>query len=95
MSDRKQYGAALKARVVVEAIRGEKTLNELAGLYQVHPTQIAAWKKRALEGLPDLLSDGRRKVEKDDEELIARLYQQIGQLKVEADFLKKRVGLLG
>ena len=92
---RKQMTATMKAKVAVEAIKGVRTVNELAGLYQVHPTQIAVWKKRALEGLPGLFADGRRKAGKDPEALEAQLYQQIGQLKVELDFLKKKAGLLG
>lgn len=95
MGQRKRHGAALKAKVVLEAIRGERTVNELAGLYQVHPSQIAAWKRRALEGLPELFSDGHRRAQEDDEGLKARLYQEIGQLKVELDFLKKKSGLAG
>jgi len=94
MGQRKRHGAALKAKVAVEAIRGERTVNELAGLYQVHPSQIAAWKKRALTGLPELFADGRRRDQQDAEALRARLYQQIGELKVELDFLKKKSGLL-
>jgi len=54
MGQRKRHSAALKAKVALEAIRGERTVNELAGLYQAHPSQIAAWKKRALEGLSEL-----------------------------------------
>jgi putative transposase len=95
MGQRKRHGAALKAKVALEAIRGERTVNELAGLYEVHPSQIAAWKRQALEGLPELFADGRRRAQEDDEGLKARLYQEIGQLKVELDFLKKKSGLLG
>ena len=95
MGQRKRHSAALKSKVALEAIRGERTVNELAGLYQVHPSQIAAWKKRALEGLSELFADGRRRAPQDEEALKARLYQQIGQLKVELDFLKKKCGLLG
>ena len=92
---RKRFSAALKAKVAVEALKGVRTTNELASLYRVHPTQIAMWKKRALEGLPDLFSDGRRRDGQDEAALQAQLYQQIGQLKVELDFLKKKAGLLG
>jgi len=91
---RKQFTAALKAKVVVEAIKGTRTVNELAGLYEVHPTQIAAWRKRALEGLPGLFADGRRRDAKAEGEGSAQLYEQIGRLKVELDFLKKKAGLL-
>ena len=94
MGQRKRHSAAFKAKVALEAIRGERTVNELAGLYQVHPSQIAAWKKRALEGMAELFADGRRKDHQDEEALEAHLFQQIGQLKVELDFLKKKSGLL-
>ena len=95
MSQRRRYSAAFKAKVAVEAIKGERSINELAGAYQVHPSQIAAWKKRALQALPEAFADGRRRGREDDEALKARLYQEIGQLKVELDFLKKKSGLLG
>jgi putative transposase len=95
MGQRKRHTAALKAKVALEAIRGDKTVNDLAGLYQVHPTQISEWRKRAVEGMAELFVDGREKTRKADEELKDRLYQEIGQLKVELDFLKKKTGLLG
>ena len=84
---RKRYSAAIKAKVALEAIRGQKTANEIASEYGVHPTQIAQWKKQALDELPSIFSQGQR--EKTDEALIATLYQEIGQLKVELDWLKK------
>ena len=95
MGQRKRHGAAFKAKVALEAIRGERSVNELAGLYQVHPTQIAAWKKQALSGLPELFAGVGQKARQDEEALKARLYQEIGQLKVELDFLKKKSGLPG
>ena len=94
MGQRKRHTAALKAKVALEVIRGEKTANELAGLYQVHPTQISEWKKRAIEGMQELFEDGRQKDRQDDEALKDRLYEEIGRLKVELDFLKKKSGLL-
>ena len=93
---RKQFTASFRAKVALEAVKGARSVNELAGLYQVHPAQIAAWKKRLVEGAPELLTDGRRKAPgSDGEALTGQLYQQIGQLKVELDFLKKKSGLLG
>ena len=94
MGQRRRHSAAFKAEVALEAIRGERTVNELAGLYQVHPSQIAAWKRQALEGLPGIFGNGRPKTQKAEEDLRAQLYQQIGRLKVELDFLKKKSGLL-
>jgi transposase-like protein len=94
MQQRKRYSADLKAKVAMEAIRGQKTANELASEYGVHPTQIAQWKKQVLEEMPHIFSrQGRR--EQTEEGLIAALYQEIGQLKVELDWLKKsRTGLV-
>jgi transposase-like protein len=95
MGQRKRHTAAFKAKVALEAIRGEKTANEPAGVYQVHPTQISEWKKRALEGMPELFADGRQKTRPQDEVPKDRLYEEIGRLKVELDFLKKRAEMLG
>jgi len=95
MGERRRRSAALKAKVALEAIRGERTTNELAGLYGVHPSQIAKWKKQALAGLPEVFADGRRKGRDDEEAEKARLYEEIGRLKVELDFLKKKSGLVG
>jgi transposase-like protein len=91
---RKRYSAELKAKVALEAIRGQKTANEIASEYEVHPTQIAQWKKQALEELPDIFSSQHSKKEKEGEALTDALYQEIGQLKYELDWLKKKVGRL-
>ena len=80
----------MKAKVALEAIKGQKTANEIASEYGVHLTQIAQWKKQALDGLPELFSLGREKQEQSEEALIASLYQQIGQLKVQVDWLGKK-----
>ena len=87
---RKKYSKELKAKVALEAIRGMKTANELASEYGVHPTQIAEWKKVVLERSPDLFASRGGETNKSEEALIATLYQQIGQLKVELDFVKKK-----
>ena len=93
---RKQFTAAFKAKVALEAVKGNKSVNELAGMYEVHPSQITEWKKRLVEGAAELLADGRRKASVADGEVpAAQLYQEIGRLKVELDFLKKKSGLLG
>lgn len=88
---RKQYGPEFKSRVAVAAIKGDKTLNELAGIYEVHPSQIAQWKRQAVSQLPEVFRDGRRPERGDWEAERAELYQQIGQMKVELDWLKKKV----
>ena len=91
---RKQYSPKFKAKVAVEAIRGERTLSQLASQFHVHPVQIGQWRKQAQEQLVDVFVDGRKSkpsgtdVEKD------ALYEEIGRLKVELDWLKKKVGLL-
>ena len=91
---RKSYPPSLKARVAVEAIRGQKTAAQIAQIFSVQPNLVSTWKKQALEGLPGLFQhprDGRPSGDADKDEL----YKQIGQWKVELDFLKKRTGLLG
>lgn len=92
---RKQYSAQFKAKVVVEAIKEQKTMAELASQYGVHPNQIRQWKQQALAELPQVFSNGRARAAKADEGLKARLYQQIGQLTVELEWLKKKSGLDG
>lgn len=93
-TQRKRYSAELKARVAIEALKGHHTVNELAGTYGIHPTQIATWKKHLQSELPQLFSTRREKREHEHEALQAQLYQQIGQLKVELDWLKKKAGLV-
>jgi transposase-like protein len=87
---RKRYSATLKAKVAIEAIKGQKTTNEIAAEYGVHPTQITQWKKQALDSLPDLFSTRESRQAKSEEALIANLYQEIGQLKVQVDWLEKK-----
>ena len=86
---RKRYSGEFKAEVALAAIRGERTINELAAEYGVHPAQIMQWKKIAQEELPGIFT--QRWNGKEEEELKAALYQQIGQLKVELDWVKKRL----
>ena len=92
-TQRKQYSAEFKARVALEALKGLKTVNELASTYGVHPTQIAHWKHRLQKEIADIFSVRRDKRERDQEAFQAQLYQQIGQLKVELDWVKKKAGL--
>jgi transposase-like protein len=92
-TQRKQYSAEFKARVALEALKGLKTINELASTYGVHPTQITHWKHRLQKEMSEIFSVRRDKRERDQEALQAQLYQQIGQLKVELDWVKKKAGL--
>jgi putative transposase len=86
---RKRYGAELKARVALEAIRGLKTINEIASEYEVHPNLIGKWKRQVLESLPGIFPDKQTKGGPEETGKIDQLYQQIGQLQVELSWLKK------
>ena len=88
---RKNYPAALKVKVALAALKGDKTLAQLSSEFGVHTNQIQEWKKRLLAEAPAIFSTRRSHAERDAEELQAELYRQIGQLKVEVDWLKKRV----
>jgi transposase-like protein len=92
---RKRYDGSFKARVALEAIRGDRTVAEIAAAYGVHPNQISKWKKQALDELPKIFSERYEKTEAQGKELTDQLYQQIGRLKVELDWLKKKAGLIG
>jgi transposase-like protein len=87
---RTRHSASFKAKVALEAVKEEKTISQLASEYEVHPNQIRQWKKRLLQEAPDIFSTHREKETRNHEELEAELYRQIGQLKVELDWLKKK-----
>jgi transposase-like protein len=88
---RKSYSGNFKAKVAVEVIREQDTLAEISSKFEVHRALLTRWKKEALEGLPELFSKKTRKNDNNDKQLIDNLYKQIGQLKVENDWLKKKV----
>lgn len=92
---RRKLPGELKAKAALEALAGDKTINEIASKYEVHPGQVSTWKKQLQEAATDFFTDRRARNQAEDEELKARLYQQIGQLQVELDWLKKKVGLDG
>jgi len=89
---RKTYSAELKARIALEAIKGQMTVNQIATHYGVHPNQVQQWKQQAVKHLPGLFSRPPARAAQDEAALRAQLYQQIGQLKVELDWLKKKLG---
>lgn len=91
---RRQYSPKFKAKVALEAIRGERTLSQLATQFQVHPVQIGHWRKTAIAQLCDLFVDGRKRRPREGEVEKEALYEEIGRLKVELDWLKKKAGLL-
>lgn len=90
---RRKFNGSFKAKVALAAVKGDRTLAELAGEFGVHANQITKWKRQLLEGLPGVFSDGHRQDLRAQQALTDRLYQQIGQLKVELDWLKKKSGL--
>jgi putative transposase len=89
---RKSHSAAFKAQVALAAVRGDKTVNELASQYGVHPTLIHAWKKQLLAGAGQVFSNGSKAASADAEAQQAELFEQIGRLKMELEWLKKKVG---
>ncbi len=93
---RKKHDAAFMAKVAIEAIKEHRTISEIASDYEVHPNQVGKWRKQALEELGSVFSQSKKKKNEEQaaEALKAQLYQQIGQLKVELDWLKKKSGLL-
>jgi transposase-like protein len=90
---RRTFSARFKAGVALEAIQGMTPINEIASTHGVHPNQVSAWKKQAVSSLPEAFHDGRAKRGREQEDLTAHLYQQIGQLKVELDWIKKKSGM--
>jgi len=88
---RRLFDGSFKAKVALDAIRGLKTVSELAAFHKVHPTQITLWKKQLLEGAETLFESSSSKKTATDEPSSAELYEQIGRLKIELDWVKKKV----
>jgi transposase len=92
---RKSHTAAFKAQVALAALRGDKTVSELATLHGVHPTLIHTWKKQLVSSAEELFQTGARTSSAEHEALQAQLYEQIGRLKTELDWLKKKAASFG
>ena len=90
MQKRRRYDSKFKAKVAVEAIRNQQTISQIASSYGIHPNQVTLWKKQLLCGVADVFTDPRKKAET-DEPSFDELYRQIGQLKVELEWLKKNL----
>ena len=95
-TERRKHSPAFKAKVALEAMKGEHTVAELAARFEIHPNQIQTWKKALVNCAAAIFDQGngtnKGKEQKNNDALVARLYQQIGQLKVERDFLEERSG---
>ena len=91
-NNRRNHSPSFKARVALEALKGEETIAELANRFEVHPSQIRKWKNSLVEGAAGIFGDDKAQKKKDGADLVAQLYQQIGQLKVERDFLENALG---
>ena len=92
---RKRHSASFKAKVALEAAKQTRTVAELAKAYQVHPVQISQWKKQLLDGAESLFRDGRRRGSDEGQALQAELYERIGRLNMEVEWLKKSVARFG
>ena len=88
--ERRNLDSNFKARIAIEALREHKTINQLAADHELHPNQISVWKKQLLEGSTEIFRQGKTPEQKPDSKLTDELYKQIGQLKVELDWLKKK-----
>src|SRR5215470_4537934 len=89
MGKYRKFSAELKAKIAIEAIKGQRTVQEIASSYSVHPTQVTNWKKQLLDFSPEAFATGRLRSDQVDEHLKAELYAEIGKLKVELDWLQK------
>ena len=91
---RRRFTRAFKSKVALEALSERLTLSELAAKYELHPNQISAWKKQAREALPEVFGKAQDRQHLQQEQLVASLYQEIGRLKMELDWLKKKAALV-
>jgi transposase len=89
MTTRRRFSADFKARVALDALRGDKTIQEIATKHKVHPNQVSTWKRQAMDGLGEVFSNGADRAGQDHEAEVHELHAKIGQLTVERDFLAK------
>ena len=89
MTTRRRFTAEFKARVAVETLRGDKTVQEIAAKHKVHPNQVSTWKRQAIDGLSEVFSNGVDRVRRDLESEVRDLHAKIGELTVERDFLAR------
>ena len=92
MSKRRRFSGELKAKIALEALRGDRTLQEIASKHQVHPNQVSAWKRQAIAGLGEVFSNGGERRRRDHEREVRELHAKIGELTVERDFLSRGSG---
>jgi len=90
---RVRHSAEFKGKVALEALKGVKTVNELAGQYQIHPTQISQWKRQVQGRVNELFANGQGKAQQETGAVQAKLYEEVGRLKMELDWVKKTAGL--
>ena len=90
---KKSFTADFKTKVAIAAIKANKTQNQLSSLFGVHGSQIYSWKRQAVDAIKESFNQRKSSKDKENEELISELYQQIGQQKVELDWLKKKSGI--
>jgi transposase len=88
---RRKFGAEFKAKVILEALKERSTIEELARKYELHPTQINTWKREAIANMTAVFGADKSEAMADNEQQTEKLYAQIGQLKVENDWLKKKL----
>lgn len=95
MANRKSFSKEFKAKVAMEALKGELTMAQIASKYGVHSNQVQQWKKALKENMGDIFTQNKKKQEKQQKQVIEDLYKSIGKLQVENDWLKKKLDLLG
>ena len=92
MTKRRRFTAEFKARVALEALRGDKTIQEISAKHKVHPNQVSSWKRQAVEGLGEVFSNGVDRDRRDHESEVRELHAKIGELTVVNDFLARGLG---